>query len=236
MDETPFLSGFKLGNDFMPGCLTADESSRVHSCGPELMCASIESKKSVCITPVVTRTEDGSEVPEVGAGGGVRDLCQSHELELSDKLAIEQLEVLCRDQITDIQVLSRTKAVLASAFKSKNKVLLLDQYGVKEDREMPLKKLVTLLGQGPISGTTPCGDSLASESFASSASGGNSDNVLGDSIVSGRTHKMYRALANRDKVNWMLYISVSRTLATRRIRSFVNLSRRLDLRTSTRAQ
>ena len=63
----------------MPGCLTTDEDSRVHSCGLELMCASIESKKAVFITPVVTRTEDGSEVPEVGAGGGVRDLDSSIE-------------------------------------------------------------------------------------------------------------------------------------------------------------
>ena len=92
MDEIPFLSGFRLGNSFVPGCLTADESSRVHSCGPEFMCASVAAENAVFITPVVTRTQDGSEVPKVGAGGGVRDLYQNHELELSDKLAIGQLE------------------------------------------------------------------------------------------------------------------------------------------------
>jgi DNA cross-link repair 1C protein len=121
MDEILFLSGFRLGNSFMPGCLTADESSRVHSCGPEFMCASVAAENAVFITPVVTRTQDGSEVPEVGAGGGVRDLYQSHELELSDKLAIGQLERLCRVQIEDTRVLSRTKEILASAFKSKDK-------------------------------------------------------------------------------------------------------------------
>jgi hypothetical protein len=182
MDEIPFLSGFRLGNSFVPGCLTADESSRVHSCGPEFMCASVAAENAVFITPVVTRTQDGSEVPEVGAGGGVRDLYQSHELELSDKLAIGQLERLCREQIEDTRVLSWTKEVLASAFKSKDKTLLLDQYGVKGEDDISLKELVTLLGQGPTTSTSPCEHSLASESFASSATEENAGNVLAKSI------------------------------------------------------
>ncbi|KAN0066807.1 hypothetical protein V8E54_015096 [Elaphomyces granulatus] len=115
------------------------------------------------------RTQDGSKVPEVGAGGGVRDLYRSHELELSDKLAIGQLERLCREQIEDTRVLSWTKEVLASAFKSKDKTLLLDQYGVKGEDNISLKELVTLLGKGPTTSTSPCEDSLASESFAFSA-------------------------------------------------------------------
>ena len=107
------------------------------------MCASVAAENAVFITPVVTRTQDGSEVPEVGAGGGVRDLYQSHELELSDKLAIGQLERLCREQIEDTRVLSRTKEILASAFKSKDKTLLLDQYGVTGEDDISLKELVT---------------------------------------------------------------------------------------------
>jgi len=186
MDEIPFLSGFRLGNSFVPGCLTADESSRVHSCGPEFMCASVAAENAVFITPVVTRTQDGSKVPEVGAGGGVRDLYQSHELELSDKLAIGQLERLCREQIEDTRVLSRTKEVLASAFKSKDKTLLLDQYGVKGEDNISLKELVTLLGKGPTTSTSPFEDSLASESFAF-ATEENAGNVLAKSIVSCHT-------------------------------------------------
>ena len=84
----------------------------------------------------------------------MRDLYQSHELELSDKLAIGQLERLCREQIEDTRVLSRTKEILASAFKSKDKTLLLDQYGVKGEDDISLKELVTLLGKGPTTSTS----------------------------------------------------------------------------------
>jgi DNA cross-link repair 1C protein len=78
----------------------------------------------------------------------IQTLYQSHELELSDKLAIGQLERLCREQIEDekiedTRVLSRTKEILASAFKSKDKTLLLDQYGVTGEDDISLKELVT---------------------------------------------------------------------------------------------
>ena len=61
---------------------------------------------------------------------------------------------------------------------------MLDQYGVKGEDDIYLKELVTLLGKGPTTSTSPCEDTLASESFASSATEENARNMLAKSIVS----------------------------------------------------
>ncbi|KAL2007826.1 hypothetical protein VTN00DRAFT_7808 [Thermoascus crustaceus] len=147
-NEAPFLSGFDLGNKFISGCLTDDETARIHSCEPGVFCSTIASGKAVYITPIVTRTWDGSEVPETGAGGGSGDLYQTHELELPDESAVEQLEKLCLEQIHDREKLSQTREALISAFKSKKKTLSLNDYGLKEDSDISLKKLVTVLSHG----------------------------------------------------------------------------------------
>lgn len=146
-NEAPFLSGFDLGNKFISGCLTDDETARIHSCEPGVFCSTIASGKAVYITPIVTRTGDGSEVPETGAGAGSGDLYQTHELELPDESAVEQLEKLCLEQIHDHEKLSQTREALLSAFKSK-KALSLNNYGLKEDSDISLKKLVTVLSHG----------------------------------------------------------------------------------------
>ncbi|KAL1988028.1 hypothetical protein VTN96DRAFT_1552 [Rasamsonia emersonii] len=147
-DDALFLCGFQLGNKFIPGCLTADESARIHSCEPGDFCSTMASGNAVFITPIVTRTGDGSEVPEIGAGGGKGDLYQSHELELPDESTVQQLEKLCLEQIQDDKVLSQTKQALVSAFKSKNKTLSLDQYGLKDDSDISLKELVAIISHG----------------------------------------------------------------------------------------
>ena len=63
---------------------------------------------------------------------------------------------------------------------------MLDQYGVKGEDNISLKELVTLLGKGPTTSTSPFEDSLASESFAF-ATEENAGNVLAKSIVSCHT-------------------------------------------------
>ncbi|KAL2001680.1 hypothetical protein VTN02DRAFT_1401 [Thermoascus thermophilus] len=146
-NEAPFLSGFDLGNKFISGCLTDDETARIHSCEPGVFCSAIASGKAVYIAPILTRTEDGSEVPETGAGAGSGDLYQTHELELPDESAVEQLEKLCLEQIQDHEKLSHTREALLSAFKSK-KALSLNNYGLKEESDISLKKLVTVLSHG----------------------------------------------------------------------------------------
>ncbi|KAL1970610.1 hypothetical protein VTN77DRAFT_4254 [Rasamsonia byssochlamydoides] len=148
LDDALFLCGFQLGNKFIPGCLTADEGARIHSCEPGAFCSTMVSGNAVFITPIVTRAGDGSEVPELGAGGGKGDLYQSHELQLPDESTVQQLEKLCLEQIEDSQVLSQTKEALVSAFKSKNKTLSLDQYGLKDDSDISLRELVAIISSG----------------------------------------------------------------------------------------
>jgi hypothetical protein len=92
--------------------------------------------------------EDGTRVPEIGAGGGGGDLYQTHELELPDRSSLEQLESLCLEQIRDPKTLSQTREALTEAFKSKNKALSLDSYGMKDVSDIPLQELVQILGRG----------------------------------------------------------------------------------------
>ncbi|GES61483.1 DNA repair protein [Aspergillus terreus] len=147
--EGAALCGFELGNRFIPGCLSEDEHSRIHSCEPGVHCASIPSSNTVYITPIVNRTVDGTRIPEVGAGGGGGDLYQVHELELPDQSAVEQLEKLCLERVTDGQVLSQMRQRLNAAFHSRRKALPLDAYGVKDDQDVPLEHLVNMLTRRP---------------------------------------------------------------------------------------
>ncbi|KAF4203717.1 hypothetical protein CNMCM8927_008394 [Aspergillus lentulus] len=148
ISEAPALCGFELGNRFVPGCLSEDESSRVHSCEPGVHCSAVRSKRTVYLVPIVGRLDDGTRVPEIGAGGGGGDLYQTHELELPDQSSLEQLESLCLEQIGDPETLSQTRQALAEAFKSKNKALSLDSYGMKDVSDIPLQELVHILGRG----------------------------------------------------------------------------------------
>ncbi|KAJ5712935.1 uncharacterized protein N7483_010116 [Penicillium malachiteum] len=146
-NDFPALCGFQLGNHYVTGCLSADESSRIHSCEPGVSCKAARSPDTVYITPIVNRTLDGTEIPEVGAGGGAGDLYQVHELELPDESALANLEKLCAKHIPDPEALAQTRTALAEAFKSRKKTLSLRQYGV-QDEQIPLQNLVTKISQG----------------------------------------------------------------------------------------
>lgn len=147
-NEVSALCGFELGNRFVPGCLSDNEDARIHSCESDLPCSMARSKKTVYIEPIVSRLQDGSQLPEVGIGGGAGDLYQVHELELPDQIALEELDRLCLERIHDDKVLSQTRDALFEAFRSKSKKLSLDSYGMKDDQDIPLEKLVTILSRG----------------------------------------------------------------------------------------
>lgn len=155
--EAPSLCGFELGNKFIPGCLSEDERSRIHSCEPGVHCSVASSKNTVYVTPIVSRTADGSDVPEVGIGGGLGDLYQTHELELPDQSSLVKLEELCSEKIHDPRALFKAKEALFEAFKSKRKTLSLDSYGLKDAHEMSLDELVSMLSRGRLGeeSTTP---------------------------------------------------------------------------------
>jgi hypothetical protein len=127
--------------------LSDNESSRIHSCEPGVSCKIVQDSNTVYITPIVNRTIDGVEIPEVGAGGGGGDLYQVHELELPDESALAGLEKLCAQQIPNQEVLLQTRDALSKAFRSSKKALSLDEYGVQDD-EISLEQLVTKLSRG----------------------------------------------------------------------------------------
>ncbi|OJD15301.1 hypothetical protein ACJ73_08991, partial [Blastomyces percursus] len=149
IDEAPFLCGFQLGNSQIPGCLTLDHGVRIHSCEPGIVCSPISKGPSVYITPIVSHMDDGSEIPELGAGGGQGDLFQSHELELQDDFAFQQLLNLCSERIHDEDIRTSILSALSEARKSKSKSLSLDAYGIKEDEEITVQQLVSILSRGP---------------------------------------------------------------------------------------
>ncbi|PGH19107.1 hypothetical protein AJ79_00141 [Helicocarpus griseus UAMH5409] len=146
--EAPFLCGFTLGHSKVPGCLTGDKKSRLHSCEPGMVCSTISKGPSVYITPIVSRTGDGSEVPELGVGGGKGDLYQNHELELPDDFVFQQLADICAERIEDEETRVSTLATLSEAYKSKSKSLPLDSYGIKEEDEISIQQLVSILSRG----------------------------------------------------------------------------------------
>ncbi|CAI7591543.1 unnamed protein product [Penicillium palitans] len=149
VSEAPVLCGFELGNETVTGCLSNNESSRIHSCEPGVSCSAARSTNTVYIVPIVNRTTGGAEIPEIGAGGGIGDLYQTHELELPDELALAELEKLCLKHVQDKEALSQIRNSLMDAFRSRKKALSLDTYGVKEEGEISLKNLVTALSHGP---------------------------------------------------------------------------------------
>lgn len=146
-NDSAALCGFELGNRFVPGCLSNDESSRVHSCEPGTRCVAMKSDKIVFIFPIINRLDDGFEVLEGEAGGGGGDLYQMHELELPDQSALKGLERLCYECVRDEEALSRIRGTLSEAFRSRNRTLSLDNYGVKDDCDIPLETFVPILSR-----------------------------------------------------------------------------------------
>ncbi|KAJ5807753.1 DNA repair metallo-beta-lactamase [Penicillium riverlandense] len=152
--EASALCGFSLGNRAVAGCLSSDAASRVHSCEPGVTCPTARSPSTVYIVPIVNRTIEGVEIPEVGAGGGIGDLYQTHELELPDEATLEELEKLCLQHIHDEQLRQQLRITLIEAFRSKRKALSLDEYGMKEEGDISLKKLVDVLSHGMSEGSS----------------------------------------------------------------------------------
>lgn len=151
MDEASYLCGFTLGNTRVPGCLTSEvdaKSTRIHSCEPGVVCSTISSKPSVYITPIVTRDKNGSDVLELGAGGGMGDLTQSHQLLFPDRSAVDRFVDLCSEYVQEPTTRKAIIDAAVQAFESKSKSLSLNAYGIKEEDEITLEKLLGMLSQG----------------------------------------------------------------------------------------
>jgi DNA cross-link repair 1C protein len=150
--ECAALTGFALGNREHPGCLTVDESARIHSCEPGLSChTEIKKQKNVVwISPIVSRLKDGTEIRELGAGGGWKDLYPTSQLKLEDSITLPTL----LNHLASAATSEDIKAMLMQAvghFKSmRHFALTLDTTdGVKlqDDDTIKLQEVAALLSK-----------------------------------------------------------------------------------------
>ncbi|KAI1619897.1 DNA cross-link repair 1C protein [Exophiala viscosa] len=150
--EEAALTGYKVGHSQMPGCLTKDNSSRIHSCEPGLQCHQQLSKQQnvVWITPIITRLKDGTEVLEIGAGGGGGDLYQEADLKMEDTATLQQLGEFCAQYTDDEKVRSDIQDVVEYASRFGNFSVTLEGTEIPDaslDAKISLKDFVALLSK-----------------------------------------------------------------------------------------
>ena len=141
------LCGFQCGNRFQPGCLTENESARLHTCERGTDCDMLRKSRSVMITPIITRSKDGEELLELGAGGGGGDLEPAHQVDLNDATSTIELIKLCSETIHDTNARTRTLALISKALASDSKAISLNGIleSVEQLEDMPLATLATIL-------------------------------------------------------------------------------------------
>ena len=89
--EAPALVGYMSGNTPQPGCLTSDQNVRLHSCEKGNICATARGSSVVRIQPVIAHLSNGTDLAEVGAGGGGGDLEREAGLDLAVMQDIQAL-------------------------------------------------------------------------------------------------------------------------------------------------
>ncbi|KAF2813063.1 uncharacterized protein BDZ99DRAFT_411482, partial [Mytilinidion resinicola] len=155
--EAPPLSGFSLGNHQRSGCLTQDSNVRLHSCEKGFSCPAVKKNSNVVhILPIVTRLENGSEIAELGAGGGKGDLDQAHELEVGSTNDVAQLMHLCATNISNPDLLSIVLKLLSTTITDSKDSITLEpstaENGSCEDvtllDNLPIKDLIPILAKG----------------------------------------------------------------------------------------
>ena len=146
--EAPALNGFQAGNHIQPGCLTTESRCvRLHSCEPGTACHEklAKDKNVVWITPIVTRSRDGAEVYEIGAGGRSGGLYHTAELDIADPESVEALADLCVRWVDNPAELSLALQRIAFAQISRIPKMSLGDLGLDSDEGISLKQLVSRL-------------------------------------------------------------------------------------------
>ena len=133
------LCGFKSGNHEQLGCLTDDESVRIHSCGRDKRCSILRQRKVVWITPVLSCTESGI-ICEKGAGGGGGDLVRKHS---DAKTAYEWIK-LCAERIVDTDTRSKSINLIERVLEPKDRALSPGERGVPSSRNLEEVLIATL--------------------------------------------------------------------------------------------
>lgn len=143
--EAAALCGHRCGNNDNPGYLTNNQYVRLHSCEAGTGCKALDSPDVVRITPIITHSADGSDVLELGAGGGGGDLTQ-HELELDDEATAKEFLRLLLDTIKDISTREETERIFSKALLSPMQKISLDSLSSAfSDQDLSLKDLARIL-------------------------------------------------------------------------------------------
>lgn len=144
------LTGFKVGNSEHSGCLTTETDAQIHSCEPGMAChAALKADKNVIwITPIISRLRDGTELAEMGAGGGKGDLYQRHEVELGNlnPFILESLRKLCDSVVQDSVTAVKLRDMLAVAHEKDEKIPL-DGVSGRDGTDMSIKEFLRLVTQ-----------------------------------------------------------------------------------------
>ncbi|OLN96246.1 Protein artemis [Colletotrichum chlorophyti] len=132
--EAPALAGYVCGNTPHPGCLTRDENVRLHSCERGNFCSVVRNSNVVSIQPVVAHLRDGSDIAELGVGGGGDDLERDADL-----------DPLTLDDIPAVLALVDEKGTLSQDSRSKVQELL--ETGAKTGRNVSLDMEIASFGE-----------------------------------------------------------------------------------------
>lgn len=165
-NEGASLTGFMVGNHKLPGCLTSETNVNIHSCEPGTKCHSnMKRLKNIkWITPIISRLKDGTEVRELGAGGGGGDLYQTSDLRLDDLASLQQLAAICAQFTEDEAVTTILRDEIARAQKLDRFSMTLE--GVEDlhsdENPMTLKDFLALLSKTHPSMHASRGQSLPS--------------------------------------------------------------------------
>ncbi|KAF1812531.1 hypothetical protein P152DRAFT_514162, partial [Eremomyces bilateralis CBS 781.70] len=183
-NEAPCLAGYRLGNHEVEGCLTrTTDGVRIHACEIGMdSCAirkKLDSGEVVGIVPIISRIDEGSEILEVGAGGGIGDLDQEAEGNLEVELdagSLDKLRQLLSEKLKNeskrLKVFAlleqsleklpdgRAKLDLARIFQESTTQIELDRLVLDG---MPLKHLVEIIPrsvEAGLEGVTKVGDAI----------------------------------------------------------------------------
>ena len=150
--ESTALTGFTLGNSQMSGCLTNNEAARIHSCEPGLSCHSkIKNLPNVVwISPIISRLADGTELRELGAGGGWKDLYPTTQFKLEEAVTMQQLSILFGSLMSDNAMSADLTRILRKSGNIQDLYLAIDKSDdikVEADSSLRLEQFLALLAK-----------------------------------------------------------------------------------------
>jgi hypothetical protein len=153
--EAAALCGFRNGNHIQPGCLTSEESARIHSCEHGMGCRVMENGDRsgvVHINPIITRY-DGMDIVEAGAGGGKGDLDQKIGLAQFEMADVRKLMETCVKAIRDEESAAQVRDLIQQALDKGNSLtdlsLHLEKEHLKHDDNQPLQQLISAIASLP---------------------------------------------------------------------------------------